>query len=218
MATQETLSAAKRDVSGTTASKRLRREGIVPAVVYGSKQREYMIQVDAKEFGNIFREQSSSNFLVNLEIDGAEEKTKLAMVQDVQQNPLNGSFIHIDFHAVNENETVHASVPITLTGESAGVKGGGLLDQLLHSIDVECRPADLPERIEYDVTELNVNESIHISDLVIPEGVTIGMDGEVVVANCNEARIATEEEEAADIGAGAAEPEVINEKSADEGE
>ena len=89
MAKHETLQAEKRDVKGTTASKRLRRTGVVPAVIYGSNQREYMIQLNSKAFFDLARKQSSSNFLVNLEIAGANEKTKLAIVQDTQRDPLN---------------------------------------------------------------------------------------------------------------------------------
>ena len=140
MAKQETLQAEKRDVKGTTASKRLRRTGVVPAVIYGSKQREYMIQLNSKAFFDLARKQSSHNFLVNLEIEGANEKTKLAIVQDIQRDPLNGSLIHVDFRAVSETDTIHAAVPIELRGEPIGVKTGGLLEQLdridlLHMLD-----------------------------------------------------------------------------------
>ncbi|HQW30657.1 MAG TPA: 50S ribosomal protein L25, partial [Verrucomicrobiales bacterium] len=100
MAKHETLQAQKRDVKGTTASKRLRRTGVVPAVIYGANQREYTIQLDAKSFFDLARKQASHNFLVDLEIEGANEKTKLAIVQDIQRDPLNGSLIHVDFRAV----------------------------------------------------------------------------------------------------------------------
>ncbi|NNE93823.1 MAG: 50S ribosomal protein L25 [Verrucomicrobiales bacterium] len=199
MAKQETLQAEKREVSGTSAAKRLRRDGIVPAVVYGSQQREYSIQVNTKAFTDVFKRQSSSNFLVNLEISGADEASKLAMVQDIQQNPLSGEVIHIDFHAVREDETVHANIPVELVGDSAGVKAGGLLDHLLHSIEIHCRPADLPDRVTYDVTELEIGESVHVSDLEFPEDVSTHVDDDVVVAICISSR-ATVSEEASGTG------------------
>lgn len=182
MAKEITLSAEKREVKGTTASKRLRRTGVVPAVIYGSSQREYMIQLDSKKFSDVVREQSSQNFLVNLEIEGAQEKTKLAIVQDIQRDPLTGSLIHVDFRAVGENESIHAVVPIHLTGEPIGVKSGGLLEQLLHEIEVYCRPSDLPKEISNSVIHLEVGSSLKVSDLQLPEGVTIKMNGDVLVA------------------------------------
>lgn len=182
MATHETLQAEKRDVKGTTASKRLRRTGVVPAVIYGSNQREYMIQLNSKSFFDLARKQSSSNFLVNLEIAGANEKTKLAIVQDTQRDPLNGSLIHIDFRAVSETDTIHASVPIELRGEPIGVKTGGLLEQLVHEIEVSCNPSNLPESIVNDVESLKIGQSLKVSQLNLPEGVHVKLDGEVLVA------------------------------------
>ncbi|MEO0416311.1 MAG: 50S ribosomal protein L25 [Verrucomicrobiota bacterium] len=188
MAEQSTLQAEKRELKGSSSSRRLRREGKVPAVVYGSKQREYMIQVDSQEFFRVYRDQSSSNFLLNLEIDGAQEKTKLAFVQDIQRDPLSGGFIHIDFRAVQDDEIITASVPITLEGEPAGVKAGGLLEQMVKSLEIHCKPADLPERITHDISEVNVGEVVKISDLQFPEGVSAKLDGEVLVALINKSR------------------------------
>ncbi|MEM9282195.1 MAG: 50S ribosomal protein L25 [Verrucomicrobiota bacterium] len=194
MAKQETLQAEKREVKGTTASKRLRRDGIVPAVIYGSSQREYMIQLDSKAFFDIARKQSSQNFIVNLEIEGAKEKTKLAIVQDIQRDPLTGNLIHVDFRAVSEDETIHATVPISLHGEPAGVKSGGLLEQLLREIEVYCRPNDLPEVIENDVAGLEIGDSLKVSELNLPDGVTTKMDGEVLVALVAQTRAAASAE------------------------
>lgn len=199
MANQETLAAEKREVQGTTASKRLRREGIVPGVIYGSSQREYMIQMNSKNFFDLAKKQSSQNFLVNLEIEGAEEKTKLAIVQDIQRDPLTGGLLHVDFRAVSENETINASLPIELQGEPAGVKSGGLLEQMIHSIEVFCRPGDLPEAIENNVEGLQLGETLKIADLNLPDGVEVKMDGEVLVAIVTQTRAA-----ASETGGGAA--------------
>ncbi len=198
MAKQETIKAEKREATGTTAAKRLRRTGVVPAVVYGGKQREYPIQLDAKSFLDVVRHQSSHNFLVNLEIEGANEKSKLAIVQDIQRNPLNGSLIHVDFRAISEDDTIHAVVPIEFHGEPAGVKAGGLLEQLVHEIEVHCRPADLPERIVNDVDSLGLGEALKVANLNLPKGVSVKLDGEVLVAIVNQTRASISQ------GAGAA--------------
>lgn len=188
MATQETIKAEKREGVGTAAAKRLRHTGVVPAVVYGGKQREYPIQLDAKTFGDVLRRQASHNFLVNLEIDGANEKTKLAIVQDIQRNPLNGALVHVDFRAVSENDVIHATVPIELHGEPVGVKAGGLLEQLVHEIEVQCRPGDLPETLVNDVENLSLGQGLKVGDLNLPKGVTVKLDGEVLVAIVNQTR------------------------------
>ena len=184
MAKQETLQADKRDVKGTTASKRLRRAGVVPAVIYGDKS-EALIQLDGKSFTDLARKHSA-NFLVNIEISG--DKSKLAIVQDIQRTPLNGSLIHVDFRAVTENDTIHAVVPIELHGEPVGVKAGGLLEQLVHEIEIQCRPSDLPEKIINDVEGIELGHTLKVADLNLPQGVTVKMDGEVLVAIVNQTR------------------------------
>ena len=209
MAKQETLQAEKRDVKGTTASKRLRRTGVVPAVIYGSNQREYTIQLDSKSFFDLARKQASHNFLVNIEIAGANEKTKLAIVQDIQRDPLNGSLIHVDFRAVSESDTIHAAVPIELRGEPVGVKTGGLLEQLVHEIEVSCSPSNLPDAIVNDVESLKIGQSLKVSQLNLPEGVTVKLDGEVLVALITQTRASISE------GTGGAE-EVVKEAPAAE--
>lgn len=207
MANQETLQAEKRDVSGTTASKRLRREGIVPAIVYGSKQDNYAIQVNEKQFFDLLKRQSSSSFLVNLEIEGAKEKNKLAFVQDIQKNPIKGNLIHIDFRAVSENENIHAAIPVILEGESAGVKEGGLLEHLLHSVEIECLPADLPDHVTCNVESLDIGDSVKIADITFPEGVTVKLGPDVLVALVAKQRVEEEPTTEATEGAEAAEGE-----------
>lgn len=188
MAKLETLAAEKRELKGTSNSKRLRRAGFVPGVIYGSSQREYTIQLNAKSFGDLARAQGRQNFLVNLEIEGANEKSKLAIVQDIQRNPLTGGLIHVDFRAVSENETIHAVVPIELRGEAVGVKSGGLLDQLVHSIEVLCRPGDLPDSIINNVEELGLGQALKVGQLNLPAGVTVKMDKDVLVAQIAQTR------------------------------
>ncbi len=182
MASHETLQATKREQAGTGVAKKLRRDGIIPAIIYGADQDNYAIQLKSNDFGDLLRRSTSDNFLVNLEIEGAKEKTKLAMVQEVQIKPLTGAIIHVDFHAVKEDQTLTAQVPIELSGEPEGVKTGGILEHQLRSIEVHCRPADLPEKIEADISHLELDDALHVSDLAFPEGVETLMDGGVVVA------------------------------------
>ena len=201
MASHQTLKASKREVSGSTVARRLRRSGIVPGVIYGSKQRTYGVQVNAREFADLLRKQSSDNFLINLEVEGANEKTKLVMVQDIQHNALNGAVTHVDFHAVSEDETIHANVPIELHGTAIGIKEGGVVEHLIHNIEIFCRPGDLPERISLDITTLGLGQSFHVRDLPMPKGVETHMDGEVLVVIVTEPRVAIPEPAAAPAAA-----------------
>lgn len=201
MSSHQTLKANMREESGSTVAKRLRRQGIVPGVIYGSQQRTYGVQVDARQFADLLRKQSSDNFLINLEIEGAQEKTKLVMVQDIQHNALNGAVTHVDFHAVREDETIHANIPIELQGTAIGIKEGGVVEHLIHNIEIFCRPADLPERIGLDISELALGQSFHVRDLPLPKGVETHVDGDVLVVIVTEPRVAVPEPAAAPAAA-----------------
>ncbi|MFV1993792.1 MAG: 50S ribosomal protein L25 [Verrucomicrobiales bacterium] len=216
MAQKLNLQATKREESGTGAAKRLRRQGVTPGVIYGSHQDNYMVQVKTREFADLIHQSSSENILINLQIEGAREKDKLALVQAVQHDPLNGAVVHVDFLAVSEDETISASVPVMLVGEPEGVRMGGLLDHMVHALEVSCRPADLPEKLEVDVSELLIGQAVHVSDLALPEGVEVSADGSAVLASVQEVKVVEEEPEAVAEGE---EPEVVGESAeGEEGE
>lgn len=191
MAKIQSLKAAKRDAAGTSVAKKLRREGKVPAVIYGGKQDNYGVVLDAVEIRDLLSHSASENILVRLDIDGAREQNKLALIQAVQHHPLTSAIIHVDFHAVSEDEEIVASVPLELVGECAGVKQGGLLDQQLHALEVRCKPALLPEKLEGDVSELGLGAPFHVSEVKWPDGVTPVLSGDVVVAIVAELRAIT---------------------------
>lgn len=197
MSKQVTLEAQKRTATGTSAAKRTRRDGQVPGVVYGAQQDEYPIQVSAKEFGDLLRHSASENFLVNLQIEGAKEASKLALVQAVQHHPINNQILHIDFNAVREDTEIHANIPLHLTGDSPGVKSGGVLEQQHHELEIHCLPANLPEEVSVDIGELEMGDSLHVSDIVFPEGVSPTLEGDVIVVLVSEPRVSAADEEAA---------------------
>jgi large subunit ribosomal protein L25 len=173
------VSATLRTAVGSGPVNRLRKAGSIPAVVYGKGKDNQNIQVETKTFTKVIFGSASDNILVNLQIDGVQQ---LALVQEVQHDHLKGGIAHVDFHAIKDDEEIHAAVPVVLVGEAAGAKFGGMLELLLHSVEVRCLPKDLPEKITADVSHLNVGDSIHISDLKLAEGVRAKLDGNVVVA------------------------------------
>ncbi len=145
---------------------RLRHAGKIPAVVYGAVE-PVTITVDAREFRTNFK-QITGNTIIELRLpQGAHE----VLVKDYQRDNLTGEILHIDFSEFKKGVALRTRVPVRLTGNPIGVKEGGILETLLHSLEVECLPKDLPEEITLDISELVLGHALHVSDLKLPEGV-----------------------------------------------
>lgn len=214
MAKSIQLKAELRSGAGTTAAKAVRKAGKVPATIYGRHHAPQNLQLDAHTLALALGKTTGEHVLVNLEIAGG--KSTLALIQDVQHHALKRHILHLDFHALKEDELMHTTVPVIAFGEPEGVKsGGGLLEQLIRSLEVECLPKDLPESFIVDVAALNVGDGIHVNQLALPAGVTTRVNGEALVFHC---AAPTVEAEPAPAAEGAAEPEVIKEKKPAEGE
>ena len=210
------LKANPRSVSGTVEAKKARKAGLVPAVIYGRHLgKPQNLQLDARELKAALGKTTGEHVLVDLEITGGDKT--LALIQDVQHHALKRHIMHVDFHALHADEKMHTTVPVVAFGEASGVKNlGGILEQLLRSIQVECLPKDLPESIVVDVTALEIGDAIHIKDLPLPAGVTALGNPETSVLHI--AAPAVEEVAApAAEGAAATEPEVIKEKKPEAG-
>lgn len=190
MSEKLTLSVKMRDETGTQKVKPLRRQGIVPAIIYGGAQRNYPVQVSERALGDLLKKTISNQVLVTLTVEGAEAPEKLALIQAVQRDALTGRILHVDFNAIREDRRVRATIPIELIGEPAGVKVGGLTEQLLRALPISCLPKHLPESIEVDISHLGLSESIHVEQIKFPEGVRPEMPGQVLVATVVETRAA----------------------------
>ncbi|MBN2354001.1 MAG: 50S ribosomal protein L25 [Spirochaetales bacterium] len=139
---------------------RLRREGKIPAIVYGARE-PMMISVNELEFSQKFKV-INENVIVTLEMG---KTTCDVLVKDYQEDLLLNKIVHLDFYAIDPNRILRTRVPVRLIGSAKGAKEGGILEQLLHEIDVECLPQNMPEKIELDVSDLDIHHSIHVSDL-----------------------------------------------------
>jgi large subunit ribosomal protein L25 len=217
MAKQVKLKAEPRTTTGRAAARRLKARGIVPAVVYGGKEKSQPLQISARDINAMLSHASGENILVELEIAG-HTGTKTALLQEVQHSPVGGDILHVDFHAISMDEKITADVPLEPRGVATGVKNfGGLLDQNIRSLTVECLPRDLPDKITVDVSALNIGDSIHVRDVKLPEGVVVKVPPDLtafsVMAPTAEEEPVTPEAEAA----AAAGPEVITAKK-EEGE
>ena len=208
MAKQVKLTAERRTAIGRSAVRKLKAAGSVPAVMYGSKDKPEALQVSKRDINALLSHAAGENILVELEIAG---KSRLALVQEVQHAPLGGAVLHIDFHAISQDEVIQADVPLEPIGTANGVKNmGGLLEQSLRSLSIDCLPRDLPDVIRVDVSALNIGDSIHVRDLPLPEGVTTRIQPDLTAFSVLAPTV--EEEPVAAAAEAAAGPEVITAK------
>ncbi len=211
MAKQVKLTAEPRAGLGRSAVKKIKAQGFVPAVIYGAKVAPEALQVSRRDINALLSHASGENILVELEIAGAASRT--ALMQEVQHAPVSGDVLHVDFHAVSMDEVIEADVPLEPVGTPNGVKNfGGLLEQSLRSLSIECLPRDLPDTISVDVSAMNVGDAIHVREIKLPEGVTTRMPPDLTAISILAPTV--EEEPAAGADAPSA-PEVIKEKKED---
>jgi large subunit ribosomal protein L25 len=184
-------------------ARRVRVQGLIPAVVYGAGKESVAVTVDPKVITKILYSDAGHNTIFDLTIEGAGV-TK-AMIVDWQNEPIKGKLLHIDLKRIAMDKAMRVSVPVQLTGVSTGVKNsGGILSQVLHEVEIECLPGDIPGHIDVDVTNLDVNGSIHISDLPHSDKLKFLGEEDALVAHVT----VLKEEVVAEPVAGPAEPEV----------
>jgi len=180
MAKTVPLQVSQRAGTGRAAVKAVRRLGRVPGVLYGKSKdkavRSRPIEIDAKKLRHLLHSSTSENVLVDVELTdaaGAKVDQHLAILLDVQHHPLEDYIVHVDLHEIDQDEILHAEVPVASVGEPVGVKsGGGLLETMLRTIRVACLPRDLPELITADVSHLELGHSVHVHELKLPPNVT----------------------------------------------
>ncbi|MBV8674922.1 MAG: 50S ribosomal protein L25 [Acidobacteriaceae bacterium] len=212
MISQEIVAATPREGKfNKNAARRVRMKGRIPAVVYGAAEPAVAIEVDPKQIQKILHSDAGHNSIFDLEITGSTAKTK-AMIVDWQYEPIKGTLIHIDLKRIALDKVITVEVPIQLVGTANGVKNqGGILDQVLRELEIECLPGDIPSHIDLDVTNMSIGDVLRVSDLphseklkfITDEGTTVAH----VVAIKEEAAPAAEEVAAA--AAAPAEPEVV---------
>jgi len=162
------LAVEKRDVIGKGPAKKMRSEGKIPAVIYGQGEKSVPLTLDAKAFHAILHSHHGENVIFEIQIPGRKTGLK-AILREVQHQPVSGEILHVDFQHISMTKKITVQVPVALVGSPDGVRNkGGILEHILHELEVECLPGDIPEHIEVDVTELDVGDSVHVSD--IPAG------------------------------------------------
>ncbi|MGB9726520.1 MAG: 50S ribosomal protein L25 [Minisyncoccia bacterium] len=169
-----TLQAKKREIFGKK-NKTLREKGFIPAVIYGKEKESIPLEINLKEFEEVFKKTGETD-IFSLEIEG-EKETRKVLVQEVKRHFLTNKPIHVDFYEVEMDKPITTSVPITLVGESPAVKAGGILVQSMDEIEIEALPKDIPHEIVVDVSGLTeIGQTIYVKDLKLKEGIKILVD------------------------------------------
>lgn len=202
-----TLVAESGRPTGSAPARRLRHEGRIPAVVYGTGHDPIAVTVGARDLRAALSTQAGLNAVLTLQIDGSSYPT---MARELQRHPVRGSLLHVDFQVVDLNVETHADVPVQLVGDAVELhRADGVVDQTVFSVSVRARPADIPSHLELEISGLEVGGSLRVSDIVFPAGVATDVDPETVVVTGQASRVAAAaeaaEEGAAEEGAAAAE-------------
>jgi len=216
------LSANAREGKGKGAARSLRSQGQVPAVIYGHGRQPQPLALNARDLDKLLSHIQAESTVIEVTVGGQTAKT---LIREIQRHPIKRQILHVDFQALVAGEKVTVSIPIVLLGVPEGVRlEGGVLDQTLREIEIEVDPSNIPDHVEYDITNMVIGDSVHISDLKVPEGVEVIDDPETSVAVLAAPRAVIEEvaavAEPVEGEAGAvAEPEVIGRgKEEEEGE
>jgi large subunit ribosomal protein L25 len=160
------LKVQKRESMGKGPAKRLRAGGMIPAVIYGHGEETISLTMDGKNFHSILHAHHGENIIFDVQVPGQSQPLK-AILRDVQHHPVTGEILHVDFQHISMTEMITVHVPVVLVGMPTGVKNqGGILEHILHELEIECLPTDIPEHIEVDVSALDVGDSIHVSNLI----------------------------------------------------
>ncbi len=210
MADAVTISAQARDPqknkgTGSRVARRLRAQGRIPAIIYGHKQAPAPISLAREDVWALIKKASH---LAQLQVDGASE---MVLVRDLQWDHLGKEILHVDFARVSADESIHTQVSIELHGTAPGIAQGGVLEQLVRSLEVVCRATAIPDHIRVELGELNLNQGVHLKDLKLPEGVTAAGDPDLLLVHVVEPTAEVEPEPTAD----ATQPEVIGRKADD---
>ena len=219
------VNATNRPDRGKNAARRLRRRGLVPGIVYGGKAGNLAVAVDPKALQRVLRSEAGRNTILKLDI--ADHGPTNAILKNWQVDPVKESFLHADFYRIAMDVAIRVTVPIHVVGEARGVKvDAGILELVIREFEVECLPGDIPERIDVDVTDLGINQSLRVSDVPAPPKVKVLQAADQVVVHV----ISVKEEEApvaaaapvaegeAAAAAPTAEPEVIKKGKKEEEE
>ncbi|HUF27770.1 MAG TPA: 50S ribosomal protein L25/general stress protein Ctc [Gemmatimonadaceae bacterium] len=207
------LSAMPRQDAGKGVARKLRGAGRVPGVIYGHARDTQPLSVETLALEKLLSHIAAASTVVELDLDGKSSRT---LIREIQRHPFKKQILHIDFLELVAGEKVTVSVPLVFVGTAAGVKAGGILDQVMHELELHCDPADIPNHIDIDVSALEIGKSVHVGDIPLPATIEVLADPDATVCVVSAPKAAPEPEPAEVVEA-PAEPELIR-KTKDEEE
>lgn len=208
------LKANIREGRGKQAVKKLRRDGLVPGVVYHRGEDPVSIEFPGRELQKILHSHENENILINLTIEKEKKKSRAVIIKEVQHDPVKRSLLHVDFNEISLTELITVEVELVAKGDAIGVKqDGGFLDHPLRQIKIQCLPTEIPGHIDVDVSALKLNDSIHVKDLTVSDKIKILTDPEALLFQVKKIEEKVEETEPGVTP----ELEVIREKKEEEG-
>jgi large subunit ribosomal protein L25 len=214
-----TIAITKREAASTRTNKRLRKQDVIPGVLYGQGREPMPIQVERVILRNAFSGDAGRNAILSLVIDGEKEPVN-AILKAMEIDRVRDRVTHVDLIAISMTEKITAPVPVHLVGEAEGVRlDGGMIEHSLHEVLVAALPGSMPTEIVVDITELRIAHSIHVRDLVAGDGYEFGGDPDAVICSCVVTRAALASSSTAEDGeegAESAEPAIVGEESADD--
>ena len=205
------VKAEKREVFGKNASRRLRREGLIPAILYGTQDLNVPLTLRKKDLFMILKSEAGENTIFQVSYNSEERNV---MIKELQKDPVSDEILHADFVHITMDKVLRVSVPIVLIGEAVGVKTeGGFVDFITREVEVECLPKDMPEHIEIDISNLHLRQSFKAGDITLQEDIKLLSDPDnilvLIEVPAKEEEIEVEEEEEEEVIAEGEEPEVI---------
>ena len=206
--TSASLSATLRHDTGKGVARKLRQNGEIPAVIYGHGREPQSLTINAREFDRLIKSVAAGSTVIDLDLGGTPARS---LIREIQRHPFKKQIMHVDFQEVVAGETITLKCPIVYVGTPVGVRvDAGILDQILHELTIEALPANIPDHINVDITDMHVGNSLHVSDIVLPAGVKVMDDAGTTVAIVQPAKAAAEP------AAAVAEPEVIRKVKPDD--
>lgn len=192
------LNAQTRHNTGKGPARALRRTGRIPAVLYGSDIDTQKLSVSIQELERMFNDPKFSRGLINLAVQDGGSKQRTVMIKEFQRDPVKEHYLHIDFHEIKMDEKLSTMVPVTTSGTSKGVDEGGILQIIRRELEVYCLPANIPEQIEIDITNLDVGDSVHVSEIQLEEGIEIPYEVDFTILTVVSPKMEAPEEETAE--------------------
>ena len=216
MSAEVKLAAQRRSETGKGAARKIRAAGNVPAVVYGGEDEALSLTLDRNEATHLFQNISVENTIIDLKVEGVKTPIQ-TLIREIQAHPFRSEILHVDFLRIQKGVAIEVEIPIQLEGSPHGVKHGeGILDQVIHTVTVRCIPSAIPDAITVNIEHLDVGDSLHVSELVVPEDLEVVTDADRIVAQVALLKGPKPGEEEEDLEAAltedAPEPELIGEE------